>query len=152
MSSFTLPSTANPFILRGATPVFVDIRPDTMNIDEKLIEAAINEKTKAIAAGHYAGGICEMDEILRIAQGKGLYVNEDADPGVLAAYQGRALDSLGHLGSLSFHETKNYTCGEGGALPINAEDSHIHTGIKARILDDLILFGWNHYRLREKYN
>lgn len=116
MPSFTFPSTANAFALRGAVIVFVDIRPDTMNIDEKLIEEAITEKTKAIVPMHYAGVACEMDAIMDIAHRRGLYVIEDAAQGLLAHYKGRQLGTIGDLGCLSFHETKNYHCGEGGAI------------------------------------
>lgn len=119
MPSFTFTSTANAFVLRGAVPVFVDIRPDTLNIDETLIEAAITERTRAIVPVHYAGVACEMDTILDIARRHGLLVIEDAAQGVGASYKGRALGSLGHLGCYSFHMTKNISCGEGGALLIN---------------------------------
>lgn len=121
MPSFTFVSTANAFVLRGARPVFIDIRPDTQNIDEKLIEQAITEKTKAICVVHYAGVACEMDTIMDIATRHGLYVIEDAAQGVGATYKGRSLGSIGHLGCYSFHETKNLICGEGGALLINDE-------------------------------
>ncbi|WP_370558985.1 dTDP-4-amino-4,6-dideoxygalactose transaminase [Edwardsiella tarda] len=120
MPSFTFVSTANAFVLRGARIVFVDIRPDTMNIDETLIEAAITEKTRAIVPVHYAGVACEMDTIMALAQQYGLYVVEDAAQGVMATYKGRALGTIGHIGCYSFHETKNYTAGgEGGATLIN---------------------------------
>ncbi len=119
MPSFTFVSTANAFVLRGATPVFVDIRPDTQNIDETLIEAAITERTKVICVVHYAGVACEMDTIMDIARRHGLYVVEDAAQGVCATYKGRALGSIGHLGCYSFHETKNLISGEGGALLVN---------------------------------
>ncbi|AOV98347.1 dTDP-4-amino-4,6-dideoxygalactose transaminase [Edwardsiella hoshinae] len=120
MPSFTFVSTANAFVLRGARIVFVDIRPDTMNIDETLIEAAITEKTRAIVPVHYAGVACEMDTIMALAQKYGLYVVEDAAQGVMATYKGRALGTIGHIGCYSFHETKNYTAGgEGGATLIN---------------------------------
>ena len=121
MPSFTFVSTANAAVLRGAVPVFVDIRPDTLNIDERLIEAAVTEKTKAIFVVHYAGVGCAMDEIMAIAERHGLYVLEDAAQGLSAAYQGRPLGSIGHLGAFSFHETKNVISGEGGALLINDE-------------------------------
>jgi dTDP-4-amino-4,6-dideoxygalactose transaminase len=121
MPSFTFVSTANAFVLRGATPVFVDIRPDTLNIDETLIEAAITPRTKAIVPVHYAGVACEMDTIMEIAEGHGLLVIEDAAQGLLAGYRGRPLGSIGHLGALSFHETKNIISGEGGALLVNDE-------------------------------
>jgi dTDP-4-amino-4,6-dideoxygalactose transaminase len=119
MPSYTFASTANAFVLRGGVPVFVDIRQDTLNIDESLIEAAITEKTKAIVPVHYAGIACEMDAIMGIANKYKLLVIEDAAQGVLANYKGRALGSIGHLGCFSFHETKNITSGEGGALLIN---------------------------------
>jgi dTDP-4-amino-4,6-dideoxygalactose transaminase len=122
MPSFTFVSTANAFVLRGAKIVFVDIRPDTMNIDEKLIEAAITPKTRAIVPVHYAGIACEMDTILDIARKYNLYVIEDAAQGVMSTYKGRALGSIGHLGTFSFHETKNYHSGEGGALLINSNE------------------------------
>lgn len=121
MPSFTFVSTADAFVLRGATPVFVDVRPDTMNIDENLIEAAITEKTKAIVPVHYAGVSCEMDTILDIALKYNLAVVEDAAQGVKAFYKGRALGSIGDYGCFSFHETKNYSMGEGGALLIKNE-------------------------------
>jgi dTDP-4-amino-4,6-dideoxygalactose transaminase len=119
MPSYTFVSTANAFVLRGGLPVFVDIRADTLNIDESLIEAAITKKTKAIVAVHYAGIACEMDTIMDIANRHKLLVIEDAAQGVLANYKGRALGSIGHLGCFSFHETKNIISGEGGALLIN---------------------------------
>lgn len=119
MPSFTFVSTANAFVLRGATPVFVDIRPDLFNIDETKIEAAITERTRAIVPVHYAGVGCEMDKILDIAERHKLIVIEDAAQGMMARYKGRALGSIGHLGALSFHETKNIISGEGGALLIN---------------------------------
>ena len=120
MPSYTFVSTANAFVLRGATVVFVDIRPDTMNIDETKIEAAITPKTKAIVVVHYAGVACEMDSIMAFADRHRLWVVEDAAQAVMAYYKGRALGSIGHLGCYSFHETKNYTAGgEGGALCIN---------------------------------
>ena len=116
MPSYTFCSTADAFVLRGAKIVFVDIRPDTMNIDEKLVEAAITEKTKAIVPVHYAGVACEMDTILDIAKRHNLFVVEDAAQGVKAFYKGRALGAIGDFGCYSFHETKNYCMGEGGAL------------------------------------
>ena len=119
MPSYTFVSTANAFALRGAVPVFVDIRPDTLNIDETKIEAAITEKTKAIVAVHYAGVGCEMDTIMAIAKRHDLWVVEDAAQGIMSTYKGRALGSIGHLGAYSFHETKNVISGEGGALLIN---------------------------------
>lgn len=122
MPSYTFVSTANAFVLRGGIPVFVDIRDDTLNIDEKLIEAAITPRTKAIAVVHYAGVACAMDTIMDIAARHGLTVVEDAAQGVMATYKGRALGSIGHFGTYSFHETKNVISGEGGALLVNAED------------------------------
>jgi dTDP-4-amino-4,6-dideoxygalactose transaminase len=119
MPSFTFVSTANAFALRGAHIKFVDIRPDTLNIDENLIEAAINENTKAIVPVHYAGVSCEMDTIMKIAKEHNLLVVEDAAQGVNATYKGRYLGTIGHLGAYSFHETKNFICGEGGALVVN---------------------------------
>lgn len=122
MSSFTFVSTANAFVLRGAKIVFVDIRPDTMNIDEQLIEAAITKKTKAIVPVHYAGVACEMDIIMDIARRHNLWVIEDAAQGVMSTYKGKALGTIGHIGCFSFHETKNYSAGgEGGAILINDE-------------------------------
>jgi dTDP-4-amino-4,6-dideoxygalactose transaminase len=122
MPSYTFVSTASAFVRMGATPVFVDVRPDTLNIDETLIEDAITERTKAICAVHYAGVSCEMDRIMAIARGNNLLVVEDAAQGVNSWYNGRALGSIGDLGCYSFHETKNYICGEGGALCINNPD------------------------------
>ncbi|WP_299807098.1 dTDP-4-amino-4,6-dideoxygalactose transaminase [uncultured Shewanella sp.] len=123
MPSYTFVSTANAFVLRGAKIVFVDIRPDTMNIDEKKIEAAITDKTKAIVPVHYAGIPCEMDVIMSIAEQYNLWVIEDAAQGVMSTYKGRALGTIGHIGCYSFHETKNYTSGgEGGATLINATE------------------------------
>ncbi len=119
MPSFTFVSTANAFVLRGAVPVFVDIRADTLNIDEMLIEAAITSRTRAICVVHYAGVGCEMDAIMDIATRHGLWVVEDAAQGILSEYKGRPLGSIGHLSALSFHETKNIICGEGGALLVN---------------------------------
>lgn len=116
MPSFTFVSTANAFALRGAIPVFVDIRPDTQNIDETKIEEAITERTKAIVPVHYAGVSCEMDVIMDIARRHNLIVIEDAAQGIMARYKGRSLGSIGDIGALSFHETKNITSGEGGAL------------------------------------
>lgn len=123
MPSYTFVSTANAFVLRGARIVFVDIRPDTLNIDETLIEPAITSKTKAIVPVHYAGVACEMDTIMDIAERHQLWVIEDAAHAVFAQYKGRALGTIGHFGCFSFHETKNYSCGEGGALVIN-NDAH----------------------------
>ena len=119
LPSFTFVSTANAFVLRGAVPVFVDIRPDTLNIDETLIEAAITPRTRAICVVHYAGVGCEMDAIMAIASRHGLPVVEDAAQGILSTYKGRPLGSIGQLAALSFHETKNVISGEGGALLIN---------------------------------
>lgn len=116
MPSYTFVSTANAFALRGAVPVFVDIRADTLNIDESLIEAAITPKTRAICVVHYAGISCEMDPILEIAKRHGLIVIEDAAQGIMSTYRGRPLGTIGDLGALSFHETKNIISGEGGAL------------------------------------
>lgn len=122
LPSYTFVSTANAFVLRGATLVFVDIRPDTQNIDENLIEDAITDKTKVIVPVHYAGVSCEMDKILEIAKKHNLLVVEDAAQGVMSTYKGRALGSMGDYGCFSFHETKNYSMGEGGALLIRDED------------------------------
>lgn len=121
MPSYTFVSTANAFVLRGAVPVFVDIRPDTMNINENLIEEAVTEKTKAIAPVHYAGVACEMDKIMDVAGKHNLFVIEDAAQGVMASYKGRMLGTIGDFGCYSFHETKNYSMGEGGALLIRDE-------------------------------
>lgn len=122
MPSYTFVSTANAFVLRGAKIVFVDIRPDTMNIDENLIESAITSKTRAIVPVHYAGVSCEMDTILSIAQKYNLFVIEDAAQGVMSSYKGRSLGAIGNFGCYSFHETKNYSMGEGGALLIDDEN------------------------------
>ncbi|TKH45564.1 dTDP-4-amino-4,6-dideoxygalactose transaminase [Paenibacillus terrae] len=119
MPSYTFVSTANAFVLRGAKIVFVDIRPDTMNIDEDLIEDAITDKTKVIVPVHYAGVACDMDKILDLANRYNLVVVEDAAQGILSEYKGRKLGTIGHLGCISFHETKNVHCGEGGALLVN---------------------------------
>lgn len=121
MPAYTFVSTADAFVLRGAVPVFVDIRPDTMNIDENLIEAAITEKTKAIVPVHYAGVSCEMDKIMELAKKYNLVVIEDAAQGVMSTYKGKALGTIGDFGCFSFHETKNYSMGEGGALLIRDE-------------------------------
>jgi len=121
MPAYTFVSTADAFVLRGAKVVFVDIRPDTMNIDEKLIEDAITERTRAIVPVHYAGVACEMDTILDIAARHNLAVVEDAAQGVMATYKGKALGAIGDFGAYSFHETKNYSMGEGGALLIRDE-------------------------------
>lgn len=119
MPSFTFVSTANAFVLRGAKIVFIDIRPDTMNIDESKIEAAISSNTKAIVPVHYAGVSCEMDTIIALSEKYKLFVIEDAAQGLGASYKGKPLGSIGHLGTISFHETKNIHCGEGGAIVIN---------------------------------
>lgn len=119
MPSYTFVSTANAFVLRGGMPVFVDIRPDTLNIDETKIEAAISSRTKAIVPVHYAGVGCEMDVIMDIARRHNLLVIEDAAQGIMSSYKGRALGSIGHMAALSFHETKNIISGEGGALLVN---------------------------------
>jgi len=121
MPSYTFVSTANAFVLRGGVPVFVDIREDTLNIDEKLIEGSITQRTKAIVPVHYAGVACEMDEIMDIARRHSLFVIEDSAQGIMSTYKGRPLGSIGHLGCFSFHETKNIISGEGGALLINDE-------------------------------
>jgi dTDP-4-amino-4,6-dideoxygalactose transaminase len=117
--SYTFVSTANAFVLRGAVPVFVDIRADSLNLDERLIEAAVTPRTRAVVPVHYAGVGCEMDTILEIAQRFSLLVIEDAAQGIMSTYRGRPLGSFGHLGAFSFHETKNIVSGEGGALLIN---------------------------------
>lgn len=124
MPSYTFVSTANAFVQRGATIVFVDIRPDTMNIDENLIEDAITDKTKAIVVVHYAGVSCEMDTITDIAKRHNLFVVEDAAQGVMSTYKGKALGTIGDFGCYSFHETKNYSMGEGGAILIK-DDKYI---------------------------
>ena len=122
MPSYTFVSTADAFVLRGATVVFVDIRPDTMNIDEAMIEDAITERTKAIVPVHYAGVSCEMDTIMDIAKKHDLFVIEDAAQGVMSKYKGRALGTIGDIGCYSFHETKNYSMGEGGAILLRDPD------------------------------
>lgn len=119
MPSYTFVSTANAFVLRGGVPVFVDIRPDTLNLDETKIEAAITARTRAIVPVHYAGVACDMDAIMDIARRRNLLVIEDAAQGVMSFYKGKALGAIGHLGTLSFHETKNIISGEGGALLVN---------------------------------
>jgi dTDP-4-amino-4,6-dideoxygalactose transaminase len=121
MPSFTFVSTANAFVLRGAVPVFVDIRRDTLNMDETLVEGAMTPKTRAIVPVHYAGVACEMNALMALAASRGLVVVEDAAQGILAEYRGRNLGAIGHLGCLSFHETKNVISGEGGALLVNDE-------------------------------
>ncbi len=129
MPAYTFVSTADAFVLRGATPVFVDIRPDTMNIDETKIEDAITDKTRAIVPVHYAGVACEMDTIMEIAERHHLAVIEDAAQGIMSSYKGKALGTFGDFGCFSFHETKNYSMGEGGALLIrdgkNIEEAEI---------------------------
>lgn len=119
MPSYTFVSTANAFVLRGAVPVFVDIRPDTLNLDESKVEAAITAKTKAIAPVHYAGVSCEMDTLRAIADRHNLFLIEDAAQGILSQYKGKPVGSIGHVAALSFHETKNIVSGEGGAILIN---------------------------------
>lgn len=121
LPSYTFVSTADAFVLRGAKAVFVDIRPDTMNIDESLIEDAVTERTRAIVPVHYAGVGCEMDVIMDIAKRHGLMVVEDAAQGIMASYKGKALGTFGEFGCFSFHETKNFSMGEGGALLIQNE-------------------------------
>ena len=123
MPSYTFVSTADAFVMRGGVPVFVDIRPDTLNIDEELIEEAITERTKAIVPVHYAGVSCEMDRIMEIARKHHLKVVEDAAQGVMSTYKGRALGTIGDYGCYSFHETKNYSMGEGGALLIRDKEN-----------------------------
>lgn len=129
MPAYTFVSTADAFVLRGATPVFVDIRPDTMNIDENRIEAAVTERTRAIVPVHYAGVSCEMDKIMELAAKYHLAVIEDAAQGIMSSYKGKALGTFGEYGCFSFHETKNFSMGEGGALLIrdaeNIEDAEI---------------------------
>ncbi|MGF6754848.1 dTDP-4-amino-4,6-dideoxygalactose transaminase [Paraburkholderia sp. GAS42] len=129
MPSYTFVSTANAFALRGAIPVFVDIRPDTLNIDEQLVEDAITARTRAIVVVHYAGVACEMDTLLALANQYGLVVIEDAAQGVMSSYKGRALGALGQLGAYSFHETKNIISGEGGALLVNRDDFRLQAEI-----------------------
>jgi dTDP-4-amino-4,6-dideoxygalactose transaminase len=119
MPSFTFVSTANAFVLRGATPVFVDVRPDTLGLDESKIETAVTARTRVIVPVHYAGVACDMDAIMAIARRHELIVIEDAAHGIMSSCRGRPLGSMGHLAALSFHETKNITCGEGGALLVN---------------------------------
>ena len=122
LPSFTFVSTANAVVRLGAHPVFVDVRPDTLNLDENLIERALSPRTRAIVPVHYAGVSCDMDRIMELARAHNLVVIEDAAQGVNASYRGRPLGSIGHLGAYSFHETKNFICGEGGALCINAPE------------------------------
>ena len=124
LPSYTFSSTATAFVLAGARLVFVDIRPDTMNIDERKIEDAVTDRTRVIVPVHYAGVACEMDTILAIAQKHGLKVAEDAAQGVMSTYHGRALGTIGDFGCFSFHETKNYSMGEGGALLLR-DDTYI---------------------------
>lgn len=130
MPSYTFVSTANAFVLRGGVPVFVDIREDTLNLNERLIESAITPRTRAIVAVHYAGVACEMDTIMAIARQHGLKVVEDAAQGMMASYRGQALGSIGDLGAYSFHETKNVISGEGGALLVNTPE----LGLRAEII------------------
>lgn len=122
MPSYTFVSTADAFVLRGAKIKFIDIRPDTLNMDENLVEYAITERTKAIVPVHYAGVACEMDTIMKTAQKYNIFVVEDAAQGVMSKYKGKYLGTIGDFGSYSFHETKNYTMGEGGAIIINNEE------------------------------
>ncbi len=129
MPSYTFVSTANAFVLRGAVPVFVDVREDTLNLDETLVEAAITDRTKAIAPVHYAGVGCEMDEMMAIANRHNLKVIEDAAQGMMATYKGRPLGSIGHLGAYSFHETKNVISGEGGCLLVNDSEFSLRAEI-----------------------
>jgi len=129
LSSYTFVSTANAFVLHGARPVFVDIRPDTLNLDETRIEAALTDRTRAIVPTHYAGVACEMDRIMELAARREITVVEDAAQGVNATYKGRFLGTLGHLGCYSFHETKNLIAGEGGALVLSREDDVEHAEI-----------------------
>lgn len=129
MPSYTFVSTANAFVLRGGVPVFVDIREDTLNLDERLIEDAITPRTRAIVPVHYAGVACEMDTIMAIARKRGLKVVEDAAQGVMSTYKGQALGSIGDLGAYSFHETKNLISGEGGALLLNIPDFSLRAEI-----------------------
>ena len=132
LPSYTFVSTANAFVRAGVKPVFVDVRPDTLNMDETQIENAITSRTKAIVPVHYAGVACEMDTITEIADRHGIYVVEDAAQGMHAYYKGRALGSIGHMGTYSYHETKNYVCGEGGTLTIN----HPELTTRAEIIRD----------------
>ena len=120
--SYTFVSTVNAFVLRGAKPVFADIRPDTLNLNESSIESLITEKTRMIIPVHYAGVGCEMDEILKIAEEHELIVVEDNAHGLFGSYKGKKLGTFGHFSTLSFHETKNFSCGEGGALIVNSDE------------------------------
>ncbi|MCP3726169.1 dTDP-4-amino-4,6-dideoxygalactose transaminase [Paraburkholderia sp. CNPSo 3272] len=129
MPSYTFVSTANAFVLRGAVPVFVDVRSDTLNLDEKKVEGAITKRTKAIVPVHYAGVGCEMDDLMSIAERYQVGVVEDAAQAIMAKYKGRPLGVIGHLGAYSFHETKNVICGEGGALLVNSSDYMINAEI-----------------------
>lgn len=122
VSSYAFPSTANAFVLRGARMVFVDIRPDTMNMDEGLIEDAITKRTRALVVVHYAGVPCDMDKIMEAARRHGLLIIEDAAQAMMSRYKGKFLGTIGEIGCFSFHETKNYTCGEGGAIALNDAD------------------------------
>lgn len=131
MPSFTFVSTANAFVLRGAVPVFVDVRADTLNLDETLIEMAVTPRTRAIVPVHYAGVACEMDEIIQIARHQDLKIVEDAAQGLGASYKGNPLGSIGDFGAFSFHETKNIISGEGGALVVNGDD---HAASRAEII------------------
>ena len=117
--AFTFVSSINAFVLRGAKPVFADIRSDTLNLDERLLPGLISDKTKAIVLVHYAGVACEIDAIMALAQERGIAIIEDNAHGLFSRYKGRLLGTFGELATLSFHETKNFTCGEGGALLIN---------------------------------
>jgi dTDP-4-amino-4,6-dideoxygalactose transaminase len=130
MPSYTFVSTANAVVLRGARPIFVDVRADTLNLDERQIESVVTDRTRAIWPVHYAGVACEMDSIMAIAKSRGLTVVEDAAQGVFAKYRGQWLGTIGDLGCYSFHESKNFSCGEGGALMINQE----HYRARAEIL------------------
>ena len=158
MPSYTFVSTADAFVLRGAKAVFVDVRPDTMNIDENLIEEAITAKTRAIAVVHYAGVGCEMDKIMDIAKRHNLYVVEDAAQGIMASYKGRALGTIGDFGCFSFHETKNYSMGEGGDkyrwmnygssyLPSDMNAAYLYAQLEmADEINEIRLARWNRYR------
>ncbi len=122
MPSFTFTSTANSFVMRGARLVFVDVRPDTMNMDEECVKSAVSEKTRAIVPVHYGGVVCEMDAIAGAAEGGNIHIIEDAAQAILSTYKGRSAGTIGDLGTFSFHETKNIQCGEGGAILVNRED------------------------------
>ena len=140
MPSYTFCSTADAFVLKKAVPVFVDIRPDTMNLDETKIENAITDRTRAIAAVHYAGVACEMDTIMEIARRYHLTVVEDAAQGVMSTYKGKALGTIGDFGCYSFHETKNYSMGEGGAILIRDPER-----VSAEEINEARLARWNQY-------